>query len=120
MSVGDRIKQLRKSLHLTQKQLADKVKVSPQVISNWEREYTEPGSEDIKLLSEALKQSADYILGEKDTFPSIDKDEEEFQAFANDPELGRWYKELPKSEEEDLQKLRQMWEIIRSDKKRRD
>lgn len=119
MSVGDRIKKTRKNLHLTQKQLADKVKVSPQVISNWEREYTEPGSEDIKLLSEALNKSADYILGDKES-NHIDKDEKEFQAFANDPELGRWYKELPESKEEDLRKLRMMWEIIRSDKNRKN
>ena len=42
-------------------------------------------------------------------------DEEEFQAFVNDPSLERWYRELPKSKEEDLQKLRKMWEIIKSE-----
>lgn len=119
MSTGTRIKQLRKSSHFTQKELADKVNVSPQVISNWEREYTEPGSDDVKALTQVFGCSADYILDgvEKTT---QQKEEEEFQAFANDPELERWYRKLPESEEEDLQKLRQMWEIIRSDKNRRD
>ncbi|WP_438312324.1 helix-turn-helix domain-containing protein [Sporosarcina sp. FA9] len=115
MSVGNRIKQLRKNLRLTQKQLADKVNVSPQVISNWEREYTEPGSEDIKLLSKVLNRSADYILGDRNTSDQIGHDEEGFQNFINDPELNRWYKELPKSEEDDLRKLRKMWDIIKND-----
>lgn len=115
MSIGKRIRQLRKSFHLTQKQLADKVNVSSQVISNWEREYTEPGSDDVKALSQVLDCSADYILEgiEKST---AEIEEEEFQAFANDPELGRWYRELPESDEEDLRRLREVWEIIKSGK----
>lgn len=43
--------------------------------------------------------------------------EKEFEAFANDPSLERWYKELPKSDEEDLRKLRDMWEIMKRDGK---
>jgi len=118
VSIGKRIKQLRKSSHLTQKQLADKVNVSSQVISNWEREYTEPGSDDVKALSQVFNCSADYILeGKEKTAAEIE--EEEFQAFANDPELQRWYKELPKNDEEDIRKLRDMWEIMRSDRKQR-
>ena len=38
--------------------------------------------------------------------PHIEKDEEELQAFSNDPSLQKWYKELPKSKEEDLRLLR--------------
>lgn len=41
------------------------------------------------------------------------KDETEFQAFANDPSLQKWYKDLPKNREEDLQRLRKMWEILK-------
>ena len=48
-------------------------------------------------------------------FSNLEQEEIEFQAFANDPSLQKWYKELPKSEEEDLQKLRKMWEIIKND-----
>jgi len=42
-----------------------------------------------------------------------EKAEAEFQAFANNPTLEKWYKELPKSKEEDLEKLRKMWEILK-------
>lgn len=66
MEVGNRIKQLRKNLHLTQKQLADKINVSSQVISNWERGYTEIGQEDLRGLARALDCSTDYLLGISD------------------------------------------------------
>lgn len=61
--IGSRIKELRKNAHYTQQQLADKISVSPQVISNWERGYTEPSADDIARLSEVLSCSSDYILG---------------------------------------------------------
>lgn len=76
MSVGNRIQKLRKEIRLTQKELAEKVNVSPQVISNWERGYTDPSHEDIKMLSESLGCSADYILGNTDVKSRSDIDSE--------------------------------------------
>jgi len=61
--IGSRIKEQRKKLRYTQMQLAQKISVSPQVISNWERGYTEPSAEDIARLSIALSCPSDYLLG---------------------------------------------------------
>ncbi|WP_232699504.1 helix-turn-helix domain-containing protein [Brevibacillus daliensis] len=61
-SVGQRIKALRKQKKWTQQKLASQVKVSAQVISNWEREYTNPGHDDLSRLAMTLGVSADYIL----------------------------------------------------------
>ncbi|WP_241774465.1 MULTISPECIES: helix-turn-helix transcriptional regulator [Lysinibacillus] len=61
--MNDRIKEQRKKMRYTQKELADKVNVSPQVISNWERGYTEPSADDINQLSEVLDCTSDYLLG---------------------------------------------------------
>lgn len=61
--VSERIKEQRKKMRYTQKQLADKVNVSPQVISNWERGYTEPSADDINKLAEKLDCTSDYLLG---------------------------------------------------------
>ncbi|MFJ7916075.1 MULTISPECIES: helix-turn-helix domain-containing protein [unclassified Lysinibacillus] len=66
MRYNERIKEHRKKLRYTQRQLADKINVSPQVISNWERGYTEPSPEDIKKLSSVLDVSSDYLLGLSD------------------------------------------------------
>jgi len=80
--IGSRIKERRKNAHYTQQQLADKISVSPQVISNWERGYTEPSADDIARLSEVLSCSSDYILG-KTSDISI-KDDKSLQKDEND------------------------------------
>lgn len=69
--IGSRIKEQRKNYHFTQLQLAQKISVSPQVISNWERGYTEPSAEDIAKLSEVLSCPSDYLLGKSTTYTSI-------------------------------------------------
>lgn len=62
--VAERIRYTRKEKHMTQKELATAVNVSPQVISNWERGYTpEIGDTDLLNLSLALNVSTDYLLG---------------------------------------------------------
>jgi len=65
--IGSRIKERRKKMHYTQLHLAQKISVSPQVISNWERGYTEPSAEDIARLSEVLSCPSDYLLGKSTT-----------------------------------------------------
>lgn len=66
MKVYERIREQRKKMRYTQKELANKVSVSPQVISNWERGYTEPSAEDITKLAEVLDCTSDYLLGRSD------------------------------------------------------
>lgn len=67
--LGPRIKEKRKELKLTQKDLADLVKVSSQVISNWERGYTTPNTDDLSRLATALKVTPNFLIGE---IPLID------------------------------------------------
>lgn len=66
MTVGKRIKELRNMLKLTQKEFSDKINVSPQVVSNWEREYTKPNSEDVSRIAKALDVSTEYLYGRSD------------------------------------------------------
>ena len=63
MNIGHRIKSLRRYQGLTQKELAEKVHKSPQVISNWERGYT-PNitNEDIVNLATALNVKVSDIV----------------------------------------------------------
>lgn len=65
MAVANNIKRLRKLNNLYQKQLADKIGTSSQVISNWERGYTKPNDEDLISLADALDCSVDELLGRK-------------------------------------------------------
>jgi len=64
--VHERIRSLRKNRRLTQSNLAEKVGVSPQVVSNWERNYTSPDLSDLTKIAHALQTTADYLLGMSD------------------------------------------------------
>lgn len=63
MTVGKRIREIRKKFNLTQSEFAKKVNVSSQVISNWEREYTKPNSEDIQRIASTLDINTEYLYG---------------------------------------------------------
>lgn len=116
MQTGARIKELRKKSNLTQKQLADKVHVSSQVISNWERGYSTPDSEDVKNLAIVLNCSIDHLLGREEKPSETNKNEAEFEAWLNDPTIDKFYREFKESPEERKEALLAVWEIIKKSK----
>ena len=90
MAVSNNIKRIRKLNNLYQKELADKVGTSSQVISNWERGYTKPNDEDLISLADALNCSVDELLGRtpKDSSDDFDafmfEDKEAFDSIQED------------------------------------
>ena len=62
MKLGENILKLRKENKLSQEQLAEKVDVTRQTISNWELGETSPNPEQLKLLSKTLNISTDELL----------------------------------------------------------
>ena len=60
--LGENIYNLRKSKKLSQEQLAEKINVTRQTISNWELGETSPNPEQLKLLSKTLNVSIDELL----------------------------------------------------------
>ncbi len=113
-TLGKRMRSLRDKKDLKQNKVAEMLDITPFQLSRYESGKTKPDPEMIASIANYYDVSTDYLLGRSDE-PRMTADEE-FEAFANDPELERWYRKLPESEEEDLQKLRRMWEIIKSDK----
>lgn len=67
MEIGKRIQGRRKQMGLTQEQLADKMDVSIQMVSNLERGNKSIRIENLIKLSEILDISTDYILTGKET-----------------------------------------------------
>lgn len=63
MDLKDRLRELRKDKKMTQLDLANKLEVSKQVISNWERGITEPEPADIVNLVKVLEVTFDYLFG---------------------------------------------------------
>lgn len=117
---GQRLAKLRKERNLSQYELAEKMGFSRGQIANYEQGTRQPDFETLLKFADYFGVSTDYLLGRTDTpEPSPhDKDEEEFQAFANNPELNVFYKELPESDEEAVERLREIWEIIKKDFKK--
>ena len=73
MKLGDNIQKLRKDLKFSQEQLAEKIDVTRQTISNWELGETSPNPEQLKLLSKALNVSIDELLNNDVKSIIIDK-----------------------------------------------
>ncbi|VUW93975.1 HTH-type transcriptional regulator ImmR [Streptococcus constellatus] len=62
MEVGKQIQRYRKEKNLSQDELADKIFVSRQSISNWERDVTYPDIQNLLLLSQVFDISLDTLI----------------------------------------------------------
>lgn len=71
---------LRKRQNMTQKSIADKLKIDRSSYSNYERGVTEPDSKSLKKLADMLGVSVDYLLtGESDERKVADTKPAEFR-----------------------------------------
>ena len=59
----NRIKYLRQTRELTQGQLADKLGVAKQSISNWENDNIMPSVDMLEKIADFFSVSTDYLLG---------------------------------------------------------
>ena len=67
MSLGERLLELRKSKHLSQEEVADKLNVTRQTVSKWETDQTTPDFNKIVPLCELYDITANELLtGEKE------------------------------------------------------
>ena len=62
MTVGEIIQKYRKDLNLSQEELGQKLLVSRQTISLWEKDQTVPTIDNLMRLSEIFEISVDEIL----------------------------------------------------------
>lgn len=62
MNLGSQIKKYRSELSLSQDELAEKIFVSRQSISNWENDKTYPDIKSLVLLSEVFHVSLDQLI----------------------------------------------------------
>ena len=86
MELGKQIKRYRMEINLSQEELADKVFVSRQTISNWENDKNYPDIKSLVLMSEVFHVSLDILIkGDLERMKKeIDKQEyAEFQKNSN-------------------------------------
>lgn len=62
------LKDLRKEFGLSQKQMAEKLSISQQTYSDYEKGKTEPTIDTLIKISELFKVSIEYLLGLEDDF----------------------------------------------------
>lgn len=74
MEFAKRLQQLRKERNLTQEDLASKLNISPQSVSKWENNLSEPDLEMLLNLCQILNVSTDYILGNNNIATIAKKD----------------------------------------------
>lgn len=66
MTLANKLKEARKNAGLTQSELAEKLSVSRQAITKWETEKGIPDVENLKMLSQVLNVSIDYLLDDEE------------------------------------------------------
>lgn len=74
-NVGDNIRKYREMNNLSQKQLANKLKISNSRVSNWEQGANNPPADMIVHICEALNVSASELLGVKLATDELSVDE---------------------------------------------
>jgi transcriptional regulator with XRE-family HTH domain len=62
LEVGDRIRELRKSLKISQAELAKKIGVSSGNVGDWERGRAKPGVDALINLSKFFNKSIDWLI----------------------------------------------------------
>ena len=62
MTIGERIKQRRESLGLTQRELSERLFVKRETINQWESGTRQIKGDDIARLADTLETTCDYIL----------------------------------------------------------
>ncbi len=71
MTLGQKIKEIRKRMGLSQEQLGKIINVSRQAITKWERDEGIPDISNLKELSTILGVTVDYLISNNTTLPEL-------------------------------------------------
>ncbi|KZN99849.1 helix-turn-helix domain-containing protein [Pseudobacillus badius] len=119
--LSKRLKAARLKKKLTQQELANRLKTTKGTISNYENGHSTPSNEMLKELALVLEVSTDYLLEVTDSInTSLTHlpDEEEMKEFFSNPKLNLFFREIKESPEEQLEELREIWEVIKKRNKK--
>lgn len=98
MKIGERIKERRKNLGLTQKQVAKEAAITASAVTQWELGSTKPSGENLYALCHVLKCQPDWLLYGKDDPKSeanLKRAAEKIESWYNTSELRDDEVELP-------------------------
>ena len=117
-TLGERLKALRlgQETKKSQKEFGKLFDLSESTIGMYERNERKPDYEILQKFAEYFSVSIDYLITGKEsnaTKRDLSDDEKEMIAFFKNPELNLFFKEMADSPEEQIEELREFWEIIK-------
>ena len=71
MSLGQKLKEIRRRFGLSQEQLGEILNVSRQAITKWENDLGLPDISNLQELSKVFGVTVDYLLEDKNTLPAL-------------------------------------------------
>ncbi len=84
MTFGEKLREARLTLNLTQRELADMTGISERSLYTYEQSGIMPRSGNVRKLADALNVSTSYLLDEEETDPSKHLDQDIFLAQVQD------------------------------------
>lgn len=109
MTTFDRVKKLADEQKISLKDLAVKLNMGTNVIYKWKNQI--PSGENLQKVADYFNVSTDYLLGRTDVKRPL-SEKEEFEVFANNPEMERWYRNMPEDEKE-MERLYEIWKLFK-------
>lgn len=115
-TLGSRLKKLRERKGWTQKEAVKRFGITNYQLSRYESDFSNPDPDLIAKFATEYEVTTDFlILGREETKQS---DQDEFEAWLNDPKVNKFYKEFKDSPDERREALLAAWEYLKSlDKK---
>lgn len=71
MTLGKKLKEIRKKFSLSQEQLAEIINVSRQAITKWENDGGIPDVSNLQELSKVFGIMIDYLLNDENQLPAL-------------------------------------------------
>ena len=71
MTLGQKLKEIRKRFELSQEQLAEIMNISSQAITKWENDGGLPDINNLQELSKIFGITVDYLLNDKNVLPTL-------------------------------------------------
>ncbi|MGB2870311.1 helix-turn-helix domain-containing protein [Psychrobacillus psychrotolerans] len=111
----ERLKDLREKENITREHLAKALDITYSALSKYETGKREPDFDLLQKLATYFNVTTDYLLGISEYKGlKTNSNEEEFQAWLDDPRSKILFKEFNESSEEQKEALLKMWEILKS------
>lgn len=118
-TLAQRLKELREEKRWSKTEVADQLRIKTlSTYANWEYGIRSPDYDTLIKIAKLYGVSTDYLLGLTDWREPVKEGEEEkaFLRNISHPDLKRWFIGLSTADQDDLEKLRIMWKLIKGEK----